>query len=761
MTMANEPFATVTSLSPGAGSSDTAASAGAGASSILSDLANPGIEADVANLMVNNSLSYSSMATILEDAAVGGMNASKFSTLQELASLLNVSGGIAVTCYVADITKCVVDGDPANLLSLGDLSATSTQTQATELIGKWFLGTDLPSMDVVTTLGYTNYYPTYQVSTNPLYGTSGVPSYSDVNQGIVGDCYFLASIAEVALEDPTAIESMITNDGNGVYGVRFLINGQAEYVTVNDELPVMYDGYHYANGSTLEFANGPIAWPELLEKAYAELNAEPNVPHGQTLDEAINAYAGIDEGYAGALSEITGQTVVQATTSAQIGAAWNANEELVVSTAANVSYGSLVDNHMFEVVGYDSSTGVLTLYNPWGTGYSPTYSSPAGLSMNVYMTFAQLTADGAQVWMTTGNAFDPASVTAASSVAVAEGKSIAASSLIASISNPNSDSITQYVFLDEGGGTGYFTVNGVKQADGAWFSAATFSSVQYIGGASPGTDTLMVGVYDATTNSYSYSSTISAITKGATSTSDYNGDGMSDLLWRSGGTFTVWQSNSNNTVTPNVDVWSVGGGWNVAGVGDFNGDGKSDLIYQNGATFTEWQSNGGGFNENVDVWSVASGWNVAGVGDFNGDGKSDLIYQNGATFTEWQSNGSGFNENVDVWSVASGWNIVGVGDFNGDGKSDLLFENGGMFTEWQSTGNGFTPNVYVGSLGAGWSVAAVGDFTGHGMDDILFRNTNGMFTEWQSTGNSFTQNVLVNSTVGTAWSLEYSPKGLA
>jgi hypothetical protein len=77
----------------------------------------------------------------------------------------------------------------------------------------------------------------------------------------------------------------------------------------------------------------------------------------------------------------------------------------------------------------------------------------------------------------------------------------------------------------------------------------------------------------------------------------------------------------------------------------------------------------------------------------------------------------------------------------------------------QSTGNSFNPNVYVGSVGAGWSVAAIGDFNGDGLSDILFRNTNGAFSEWQSTGSGFTPNVLVNSSVGTAWTLEYSPTG--
>ena len=119
-----------------------------------------------------------------------------------------------------------------------------------------------------------------------------------VNQGYIGDCYFVAAIAEVALQDPSAIESMFTNNGNGTYAVRFEVNGKADYVTVNDALPNMPSGYSFANGSTLEFANGPVLWAELLEKAYAELNAQPNAPHGAVLNAASDSYAGIDAGSA-------------------------------------------------------------------------------------------------------------------------------------------------------------------------------------------------------------------------------------------------------------------------------------------------------------------------------------------------------------------------------------------------------------------------------------------------------------------------------
>jgi len=383
---------------------------------VLAQLSNPGIESDVAKLMVGNSLSYNSMLTILQDAGVGGMTSGKFSTLQTLASLLNASGGISTSAYVQDITKSVIDGDPANAtwtggsstpVALGNLSATSSQASVNELIGEWFLGTDLPSTDV-STIGETNLGSTYAATTNPLYGSSGTPSYLDVNQGYLGDCYFLSSIAEVALQDPNAIEAMITNNGNGTYGVRFDVNGQDEYVTVNDQLPTMPSGYYYANGSKLEFANGNIAWPELIEKAYAELNAEPNAPHGAELNAASDSYAGISAGGAYALTEITGQSVnaygLSSNTSAatlasdnsQLGAAFSSGEELLVGTSSSAS-SPLVADHMFEVIGYNAAADTLTLHNPWGSGYS------GSLPMTFTESLASLAASNSWIYATTGS----------------------------------------------------------------------------------------------------------------------------------------------------------------------------------------------------------------------------------------------------------------------------------------------------------------------------------------------------------------------
>jgi hypothetical protein len=379
-------------------------------------LANPGIEADVAKDLQNGSLSYSADLSILEDAAVGRMTASKFSTLQTFASELNTTGGISVSPYVQQITDDVIFGNSANATwnggaatatLLGNLTAASTQTQADELIGEWFLGANLPSLNLAQ-LGQENLRPTYQSSTMPLYGPSGAPTIQDVNQGYLGDCYFLSSLGEVALQDPAAIENMISANGNGTYSVRFFVNGQPDYVTVNSQLPVM-TGYQWANGSRLEFANGKTDdWVALVEKAYAQLNAQTNAPHGMALNSASDSYAGITAGDGSALTLITDQSEKPTTLSpgasasslgsilTNLASSFSAGEEVLMSTPW-WSGGNLVGDHMYMVAGVNASTGALTIRNPWNTAYS------GSLSMNFTETIQQLAANNCTLWVTSGH----------------------------------------------------------------------------------------------------------------------------------------------------------------------------------------------------------------------------------------------------------------------------------------------------------------------------------------------------------------------
>ena len=78
--------------------------------------------------------------------------------------------------------------------------------------------------------------------------SSGGPSYSDIDQDNVADCYFLAELGDVARSSPQTISNMFINNGDGTYTVRFFHGSSEAFVTVNTELPNDHagDGAYFA-----------------------------------------------------------------------------------------------------------------------------------------------------------------------------------------------------------------------------------------------------------------------------------------------------------------------------------------------------------------------------------------------------------------------------------------------------------------------------------------------------------------------------------
>ena len=201
-------------------------------------------------------------------------------------------------------------------------------------------------------------------SSDTLFGPDG-PSYLDVEQGQLGDCWLLASLAEVAAQDPQAITQMFKYDGTtvdngvtvGVYTVRFFnSNDVAKSVTINTELPEGGNWYdHPLNG---------VLWVALAEKAYAVANG---LGYVSSSDPGSSTYNNLESGYpTWALQAITGNSGSNSFVStSQIVSAWDAGNFVVLPTVTPIS-SELVPNHDYAVVGYNASTGLFTLLNPWG-----------------------------------------------------------------------------------------------------------------------------------------------------------------------------------------------------------------------------------------------------------------------------------------------------------------------------------------------------------------------------------------------------------
>jgi hypothetical protein len=184
-------------------------------------------------------------------------------------------------------------------------------------------------------------------------------------------------------------------------------------------------------------------------------------------------------------------------------------------------------------------------------------------------------------------------------------------------------------------------------------------------------------------------------------TGDFNGDGIDDLLWRnSDGTVTDWLGQANGSFSSNWNNFNIHAGpdWQVIGTGDFNGDGRTDLLWRSSdGTITNWLADeNGGFSSNWNNFNTHAdaNWQVIGVGDFNGDATDDLLWRNTSdgTVTDWlgQANGS-FTSNWNNFNIHtdSHWQIADIGDFNGDATDDLVWRSDtGQLTDWLGTPSG-------------------------------------------------------------------------
>jgi chitodextrinase len=379
-------------------------------------------------------------------------------------------------------------------------------------------------------------------------------------------------------------------------------------------------------------------------------------------------------------------------------------------------------------------------------------------------------------------------------------------------SSPTQINLTWNASTDNVGVVGYYVyLNDVPLA------TTTGTSFQHTG-LTPGTTyNYRVSAYDAVPNHSAWNAKPVSVrtTRRRIIGHDFNGDGMSDILWRSNtsGQNAIWLMNgttlSSNAAIPTVTDLN----WSIAGVGDFDGYGNSDILWRNRATGENviWLMNGttlrrggqlptegdldwsivgvGDFDGNGKsdilwrhrttgenaIWLLngtnrAGGgllptepdlnWSIVGVGDFDGDGKSDILWRNRATGETaiWLVNGTTLSAGGLLPAVTDlNWSIVGAGDFDADGKSDILWRNNatGENMIWLVNGTTLSSSVQIATQAdLNWSIAGVGDFDGDGKPDILWRNsTTGQHAIWLMNGATFSSSAAINTVPGSDWSI--------
>ena len=232
---------------------------------------------------------------------------------------------------------------------------------------------------------------------------------------------------------------------------------------------------------------------------------------------------------------------------------------------------------------------------------------------------------------------------------------------------------------------------------------------------------------------------------------DFDGDGSTELFWRSRSTTEValwkWDENHIGSVVeidPIVDVLLE-----VQAVGDFDDDGKADAVlrdHTSGETFIRFMVDGEPVETVQTSESFGLDWHLAGCGDFDGDGKADIIWRSDDDqhfIRIWFMDGAVVlsSESTSPQNNRESWQIQAVADFDGNGTEDVLWKRSPDNTlyVWYMSGRQrqFMQRLDVQWRDPDWSVVGAADSPDQTAEIYLrYRHQDGLF-RWRFNANEF------------------------
>jgi len=211
----------------------------------------------------------------------------------------------------------------------------------------------------------------------------------DVAQGQIGNCYFMAAIANTAgATKDVIIRDLVVEDygKQGLYGVKFFINGQWNTVLVDDRLPCIFEGSQWKpifaglKGHSKQKDKVKELWPMIFEKAWSKLHMSYEATAAGDTADATNYLTG------GFITKIE----IESPSLADVHYAqdrWEelfkimnpANDDARVFCSCNARYDAnekdladkgLVSGHAYSILKMKKSTinnvCFIQLRNPWG-----------------------------------------------------------------------------------------------------------------------------------------------------------------------------------------------------------------------------------------------------------------------------------------------------------------------------------------------------------------------------------------------------------
>ncbi len=191
---------------------------------------------------------------------------------------------------------------------------------------------------------------TYTLPNSSLWGTG--PTFYDVNQRSIADCYYLATIQSLSFSNPSLLRTMAVDLGNGNYVVDFKRGGVNTFVEVNG---------NFGGGGAVVGASGND-WALVMEKAYAYFRTGAN-----TYSSLNYGNSGVVMGDLGLNHNSLMASSAASTIYSTIASDLAAGKAVTASTTGSAT--GLVASHTYSVVSESkdaSGTMWITLRNPWG-----------------------------------------------------------------------------------------------------------------------------------------------------------------------------------------------------------------------------------------------------------------------------------------------------------------------------------------------------------------------------------------------------------
>ncbi len=208
------------------------------------------------------------------------------------------------------------------------------------------------------------------------------PVAADVNQGEVGDCYFLSSLAALAGQQPQTLVQSAVDMGDGTYTVQFENGNTPTFVRVSSAMPKgPFGGYMYAHPGS----DGSI-WAMVFEKAFAYYRTGAN-----TFNSINSGWMGeVYNDFGVASTNFFPSTYTQSSFYNLITADLAAGDPITLGTGNSAP--NLVSDHAYTLISAAKDAKGNTSYvvrNPWGVAGDALENSQGYATL----TFAQLTAN--------------------------------------------------------------------------------------------------------------------------------------------------------------------------------------------------------------------------------------------------------------------------------------------------------------------------------------------------------------------------------